>query len=44
MIMGYPSEESLQLGRELGVSRYLVKPFSVSELRQTARRVLREKR
>jgi two-component system response regulator (stage 0 sporulation protein F) len=43
MITGYPSEESLQSSRELGVARYLVKPFSISEIRQVARSVLREK-
>ena len=44
VITGYPSEESLQLCRDLGVDRYLVKPFSVSEIRQVARNVLRGKR
>jgi len=43
VITGYPSEESLQLCRELGVARYLVKPFSISEIRQVARNVLRSK-
>ena len=43
MITGYPSEESLRLCRELGVARYLVKPFSISEIRQVAKSVLREK-
>ena len=43
MITGYPSEESLQLCRELGVARYLVKPFSISEIRQVVRNVLRGK-
>ena len=43
MITGYPSEESLRLCRELGVSRYLVKPFSIKELRQVTRDVLRRK-
>ena len=42
MITGYPSEESLQLCRELG-SRYLVKPFSIKELRQVTKDVLRGK-
>jgi len=42
-ITGYPSEDSLQLCRELGVARYLVKPFSISEIRQVARNVLRRK-
>jgi len=43
MITGYPSEESLQLCSELGVSRYLVKPFSIKELRQVTKDVLRGK-
>jgi CheY-like chemotaxis protein len=43
VITGYPSEESLQLCRELGVARYLVKPFSINEIRQVARNVLRSK-
>jgi two-component system response regulator (stage 0 sporulation protein F) len=43
VITGYPSEDSLQLCRELGVARYLVKPFSISEIRQVARNVLRRK-
>ena len=43
VITGYPSEESLQLCRELGVARYLVKPFSRTEIRQVARNVLRSK-
>ena len=43
VITGYPSEESLQLCRELGVARYLVKPFSITEIRQVARNVLRSK-
>ena len=43
MITGYPSEESLQMCRELGVARYLVKPFSINEIRQVARNVLRSK-
>ena len=43
VITGYPSEESLQLCQELGVARYLVKPFSSSEIRQVARNVLRGK-
>jgi len=42
MITGYPSEESLQLCRKLG-SRYLVKPFSIKELRQVTKDVLRGK-
>jgi len=41
MITGYPSQESLRFGREFGVDRYLVKPFSMGELRQVARNVLR---
>lgn len=41
VITGYPSEESLQFSRDLGIARYLVKPFSVSEIRQVARNVLR---
>ena len=41
VITGYPSEESLQFCRELGVARYLVKPFSISEIRQVAISVLR---
>lgn len=43
MITGYPSQESLRLCRELGVARYLVKPFSIREIRQVARIVLRGK-
>jgi two-component system response regulator (stage 0 sporulation protein F) len=43
VITGYPSEESLQLCNDLGVSRYLVKPFSISEIRQVAKNVLRRK-
>jgi CheY-like chemotaxis protein len=43
VITGYPSEESLQMCRELGVARYLVKPFSINEIRQVARNVLRSK-
>jgi len=43
VITGYPSQESLQLCSELGVARYLVKPFSISEIRQVARNVLRRK-
>jgi two-component system response regulator (stage 0 sporulation protein F) len=43
VITGYPSEESLQSCRELGVDRYLVKPFSINEIRQVARNVLRGK-
>jgi CheY-like chemotaxis protein len=43
VITGYPSEKSLQLCRELGVARYLVKPFSITEIRQVARNVLRGK-
>ena len=43
VITGYPSEESLQLCQELGVARYMVKPFSSSEIRQVARNVLRGK-
>lgn len=43
VITGYPSEESLQLCRELGVARYLVKPFSINEIRQVAKNVLRSK-
>ena len=41
VITGYPSEESLQRCQELGVDRYLVKPFSINEIRQVARNVLR---
>ena len=44
VITGYPSEETLQLCQELGVARYLVKPFSISEIRQVARNVLHGKR
>ena len=43
VITGYPSEESLQFCRELGVDRYLVKPFSINEIRQVAKNVLRSK-
>ena len=43
VITGYPSQESLQMCSELGVARYLVKPFSISEIRQVARNVLRRK-
>jgi len=43
VITGYPSEETLQLCQELGVARYLVKPFSIKEFRQIARNVLRSK-
>ena len=43
VITGYPSQESLQFCRELGVARYLVKPFSISEIRHVARCVLRGK-
>ena len=43
VITGYPSEESLQSCRELGVDRYLVKPFSINEIRQVAKNVLRGK-
>jgi CheY-like chemotaxis protein len=43
VITGYPSEESLRFCRELGVARYLVKPFSINEIRQVARNVLRGK-
>jgi DNA-binding response OmpR family regulator len=43
MITGYPSEESLKLCRESGVSRYLVKPFTIKELRQVTKDVLRRK-
>ncbi len=43
VITGYPSEETLQLCRELGVARYLVKPFSIREFRQVVRNVLRGK-
>lgn len=43
VITGYPSEDSLRLCREMGVARYLVKPFSISEIRQVARNVLRRK-
>jgi len=41
VITGYPSQESLRLCHELGVARYLVKPFSIGEIRQVARNVLR---
>lgn len=41
VITGYPSQESLQSCRELGIARYLVKPFSISEIRQVVRNVLR---
>jgi len=41
VITGYPSEDSLRLCREMGVARYLVKPFSISEIRGAARNVLR---
>lgn len=41
VITGYPSEDSLQLCREMGVARYLVKPFSISEIRGAVRNVLR---
>ena len=40
MSTGYPSQESLQSCRELGVVRYLMKPFQLSEIRQVARNVL----
>ena len=43
VITGYPSEESLRLCRELGVDRYLVKPFSISEIRKVIVNVLRGK-
>jgi len=43
VITGYPSEETLQLCRELGVARYLVKPFSIREFRQVVKNVLRGK-
>ena len=43
VITGYPSEESLQSCRDLGVDRYLVKPFSINEIRQVAKNVLRGK-
>ena len=43
VITGYPSEESLQSCREMGVARYLVKPFSLTEIRQVARNALRDK-
>ena len=43
VITGYPSEETLQLCQELGVARYLVKPFSIREFRQVVRNVLRGK-
>ena len=43
MITGFPSEESLQRCKDLGVSRYLVKPFSIRELRQVTKDVLRGK-
>ena len=41
VITGYPSEESLQSCREMGVARYVVKPFSLTEIRQVARNALR---
>jgi len=41
VVTGYPSEESLRVCRELGVARYLVKPFSITELRGAVRNVLR---
>jgi CheY-like chemotaxis protein len=41
VITGYPSEESLQISKEIGVARYLVKPFSIKEIRQVAKNVLR---
>lgn len=41
VITGYPSEDSLRLCNEMGVARYLVKPFSISEIRQVVRNVLR---
>ena len=44
VITGYPSQESLQLCNDLGVARYLVKPFPISEIRQVARNVLRRRR
>jgi len=43
MVTGYLSQESLRFCRELGVARYLVKPFSIREIRQVARIVLRGK-
>jgi len=43
VITGYPSEESLHLCREMGVARYMVKPFSIDEIRRVARNVLRGK-
>ena len=43
VITGYPSEESLQSCREMGVARYVVKPFSLTEIRQVARNALRGK-
>lgn len=44
MITGYPSQESLQLCHELGVARYLVKPFAIGEICQVASNVLRGER
>ncbi|MDY6907881.1 MAG: response regulator [Chloroflexota bacterium] len=38
---GYPSEDTLERCKEMGVDRYLVKPFSIGEIRQVARNVLR---
>lgn len=43
LITGYPSEESLHVCREMGVARYMVKPFSIPEMRQVAKNVLRGK-
>jgi len=40
VITGYPSEDSLRYCQELGVTRYLVKPFSVSEFRGAVSNVL----
>ena len=40
VMTGYPSQESMRLCREVGVARYLVKPFAVEEIRQVARNVL----
>ena len=43
VITGYPSEETLKLSLEMGVARYLVKPFELSELRKAVKNVLRGK-
>lgn len=43
IITGYPSEETLKLSLEMGVARYLVKPFELGELRKAVKNVLRGK-